>query len=206
MGDEESDDCAYRTPRFFASLRSAQNDNERDVPLNVDIVTAERVVFSEEGVDELVLPGVEGELAVLPRHAALMTMIQPGVMRIIKGGEETEMAITGGFIEVRENRVTVLADAAERAEEIDTARAEEARRGGGGPGGRGKECDPAGGEEARRRAERLLEERTAAVDLSRAEAALARALVRLKVAERRRRRTGARPGPFDSAQGRPPGA
>jgi len=65
------------------------------VPLKVDIVTAERIVFSEEGVDELVVPGVEGELAVLPRHAALMTMIQPGVMRIIKGGEETEMAITG---------------------------------------------------------------------------------------------------------------
>ena len=141
--------------------------------MKVDIVTAERIVFSEEGVDELVVPGVEGELAVLPRHAALMTMIQPGVMRIIKGGEETEMAITGGFIEVRENRVTVLADAAERAEEIDTVRAEEARR----------------------RAERLLEERTTAVDLSRAEAALARALARIKVAERRRRRTGARPGP-----------
>jgi len=154
------------------------------VPLNVDIVTAERVVFSEEGVDELVVPGVEGELAVLPRHAALMTMIQPGVMRIIKGGEETEMAITGGFIEVRENRVTVLADAAERAEEIDTVRAEEARR----------------------QAQRHLEERTTEIDLSRAEAALARALVRLKVAERRRRRTGARPGPFDSGQGRPPGA
>src|SRR3990172_338053 len=166
MGDEESDDCAYRTPRFFASLRSAQNDKERDVPLNVDIVTAERVVFSEEGVDELVVPGVAGELGVLPRHAPLMTMIQPGVMRIIKGGEEIEMAITGGFIEVRGNRVTVLADAAERAEEIDTVRAEEARR----------------------QPRRPLEGRTREIRLSGAEAALARALVGLKVAERRRRR------------------
>jgi F-type H+-transporting ATPase subunit epsilon len=139
--------------------------------LNVDIVTAERVVYSEEGVDEVVVPGVEGELGVLTLHAPLLTMIQPGVMRIIKGGEEVEMAITGGFIEVRENRVTILADAAERAEEIDVVRAEEARR----------------------RARRLLEEREAEVDLARAEAALARALARIRAAERRRRRRGGVP-------------
>jgi F-type H+-transporting ATPase subunit epsilon len=141
--------------------------------LNVDIVTAERVVYSEEGVDEVVVPGVEGELGVLTLHAPLLTMIQPGVMRIIKGGEEVEMAITGGFIEVRENRVTILADAAERAEEIDVVRAEEARR----------------------RAQRLLEERATEIDLARAEAALARALARIRAAERRRRRGGVRPGP-----------
>ncbi len=143
------------------------------MPLRVDIVTAERLVYSEEGVDGIIVPGVEGELGVLPRHAPLLTMIQPGVLRIVKGGDEVEMAITGGFIEVRGNRVTVLADAAERAEEIDVVRAEEARR----------------------RAQRLLVERTAEMDLSRAEAALARALIRLKVAERRRRRPGVRPGP-----------
>ena len=143
------------------------------MPLRVDIVTAERLVYSEEGVDGIIVPGVEGELGVLPRHAPLLTMIQPGVLRIVKGGEEVEMAITGGFIEVRQNRVTVLADAAERAEEIDVVRAEEARR----------------------RAQRLLVDRTAEMDLSRAEAALARALIRLKVAERRRRRPGVRPGP-----------
>ncbi len=143
------------------------------MPLRVEIVTAERVVYSEEGVDRMIVPGIVGELGVLPRHAPLLTMIQPGVLRIVKGEDEVEMAITGGFIEVRENRVTVLADAAERAEEIDLVRAEEARR----------------------RAQRLLEERTAEIDLSRAEAALARALVRLKLAERRRRRGGVRPGP-----------
>jgi len=143
------------------------------MPLTVDIVTAERVVYSEEGVDEVVAPGIEGELTVLPMHAPLLTMIKPGVMRIVKGNEETEMAIDGGFLEVRGNRVTVLADAAERAEEIDVARAEEARR----------------------RAERQLEERETEVDLARVAAELQRALLRLKVAERRRRRTGARPGP-----------
>lgn len=143
------------------------------MPLKVDIVTAERAVFSEEGVDEVVVPGIDGELTVLPMHAPLMTMIKPGVMRIIKGNDETEMAITGGFLEVRQDRVTVLADAAERADEIDVVRAEEARR----------------------RAERRLEEREAEVDLARVSAELQRALVRLKVAERRRRRTGTRPGP-----------
>jgi F-type H+-transporting ATPase subunit epsilon len=146
------------------------------MPLKVEIVTAERLVYSEEGVDRLIVPGVEGELGVLTLHAPLLTMIQPGVMRIVKDGDEVEMAITGGFIEVRDNRVTILADAAERAEEIDEGRAEEARR----------------------RAQRLLEERKAEVDLAKAEASLRRALVRLKAAERRRRRRGAGPS-------RPPG-
>lgn len=143
------------------------------MPLTVDIVTAERVVYSEEGVDEVVAPGIEGELTVLPMHAPLLTMIKPGVMRIVKGNDETEMAIDGGFLEVRGDRVTVLADAAERAEEIDVARAEEARQ----------------------RAQRQLEERETEVDLARVAAELQRALVRLKVAERRRRRTGVRPRP-----------
>ena len=146
------------------------------MPLKVEIVTAEQLVYSEEGVDRLIVPGVEGELGVLTLHAPLLTMIQPGVMRIVKDGDEVEMAITGGFIEVRDNRVTILADAAERAEEIDEVRAEEARR----------------------RAQRLLEEREAEVDLARAEASLRRALIRLKTAERRRRRRGGGPS-------RPPG-
>ncbi len=144
------------------------------MPLKVEIVTAESVVYSEEGVDRLIVPGVEGELGVLTLHAPLLTMIQPGVMRIVKGEDEVEMAITGGFIEVRDNRITILADAAERAEEIDVERVEEARR----------------------RAQRLLEERGAEVDLVRAQAELAGALARIKAVERRRRRRGGvPPGP-----------
>jgi F-type H+-transporting ATPase subunit epsilon len=140
--------------------------------LRVDIVTAEMVVFSAEDVDLLVVPGIEGELGVLPLHAPLLTMIQPGVLRVVKGGEETTMAITGGFIEVRENRVTILADAAERGEDIDMARAEAARR----------------------RAEERLASREATVDMVQAEMALKKALVRLKAAEQiRRRRRGAPP-------------
>jgi F-type H+-transporting ATPase subunit epsilon len=143
------------------------------LPLKVEIVTAERLVYSEDGVEEVIAPGSEGEFTVLPQHAPFLTMVKPGLMRIVKGGEDIDLAITGGFLEVRDDRVTVLADAAERAEEIDVVRAEEARR----------------------HAERTLEERASEADLVRAAAALQRALLRLKVAERRRRRPRSRPGP-----------
>ncbi|TMC00423.1 MAG: ATP synthase F1 subunit epsilon [Chloroflexi bacterium] len=117
-------------------------------------------------------PGIEGELTVLPMHAPLLTMIKPGIMRLVKGGADTDLAVTGGFLEVRDDQVTILADAAERAEEIDVVRAEEARR----------------------RAERALQERESEISLAQASAELQRALVRLKAAERRRRRGGPRPG------------
>jgi F-type H+-transporting ATPase subunit epsilon len=142
--------------------------------LDIDIVTAEKVVYSEKEVDEIIAPGAEGQFAVLPRHAAFLTMLVPGVIVIRKGGDEIEMAISGGFVEVRDNRVVVLADTAERAEEVDVERAEQARRS----------------------AEERLAARGADVDLARA--AMERALARLKVVERRRRRRpgGApRPGP-----------
>ena len=144
------------------------------MPLKVEIVTAEQLVYSEEDVDRLIVPGVEGELGVLTLHAPLLTMIQPGVLRIVRGDDEVEMAITSGFIEVRDNRITILADAAERAEEIDEVRAEEARRS----------------------AQRRLEEREPGVDRAQLEAALAQALASLKVVKRRRRRRGGvPPGP-----------
>jgi F-type H+-transporting ATPase subunit epsilon len=131
----------------------------------LDIVTAEREVFSDE-VDEVVAPGVEGQLGILPHHAPLMTTLLPGELLVKKGGEEFYLAISGGFIEVRPDRIIILADAAERVEEIDIARAEEAKR----------------------RAEERLAERPPGVDMARAEAALRRSLIRLRVAERRRRR------------------
>jgi F-type H+-transporting ATPase subunit epsilon len=143
------------------------------MPLTVSIVTAEREVYAEEGVDEITVPGSEGELTVLPKHAPLLTMIKPGIMRIVKGNDETISTITGGFLEVRNDRVTILADSAERAEEIDIARAEEARI----------------------RAQRSLEERESREDLAAAAAALQRALLRLRAAERRRHRPGSRPPP-----------
>ncbi len=137
------------------------------MPLSVHVVTAEREIYTEDGVDEVIAPGIEGELTVLPQHAPLLTMIRPGILRLVKGGDETDVAITGGFLEVKDDRVTILADAAERAEEIDTVRAEEARR----------------------RAERTLEERGDTADLVAASASLQRSLLRLRAVERRRRRS-----------------
>ncbi len=141
------------------------------MPLNVEIVTAEQVIYSEEGVDQVVAPGSDGEFTVLPQHAEFITTLQPGELRITKGGAEDAMVITGGFLEVRDDRIVVLADAAERVEEIDIARAEEARR---------------------RAEEALLEQRELA-DLAATQASLQRALMRLRIAEKRGRRGRARP-------------
>ena len=136
--------------------------------IRLEVVTAERAVYSDD-VDVVVAPGVEGQLGILPHHTPLMTMLQPGELRIRRGGEELSLVISGGFLEVRPDRVIVLADAAERVEEIDVSRAEEAKR----------------------RAQERLRERPPEVDVAQAEAALRRALTRLQVVERRRKR---RPG------------
>ena len=133
--------------------------------LRLDIVTAERAVYSDE-VDLVVVPGIEGELGILPHHAPLMTMLEPGEMRIRKGGEETYLAVSGGFLEVRPDRVIILADTAERAEEIDANRAEAARR----------------------RAEEQLKKQLPRADMASSEAALRRSLARLKVSTRRRKK------------------
>ncbi|MDY6917946.1 MAG: F0F1 ATP synthase subunit epsilon [Chloroflexota bacterium] len=132
-----------------------------------EIVTAERVVLSDH-VDIVIAPGVEGELGILPNHAPLLTMLQPGELTVRTDGQETCMFVRGGFLEVMQDRVTVLADVAERAEDIDLARAEAAKR----------------------RAEERLKGRVDVQDLAAAEAALRRALLRIKVAERRKQRHG----------------
>jgi F-type H+-transporting ATPase subunit epsilon len=134
--------------------------------LKLDIVTAERVVYSEE-VDIVIAPGMEGQLGILPHHAPLMTILQAGELVARREGKEDSLAITGGFLEVRPDRVIVLADAAERAEEIDVTRAEAARK---------------------RAEERLRDRKAAGLDESRAEAALRRAVARLSVAEKMQRR------------------
>ncbi|MBI4506406.1 MAG: F0F1 ATP synthase subunit epsilon [Chloroflexi bacterium] len=135
--------------------------------LRLDIVTAERLVYSDD-VDVLVAPGIEGELGILPRHAPLLTALTVGELRIRKEGQETYFAIGGGFLEVRPNRVIVLADVAERAEEIDQARAEAARQ----------------------RAQERLARGLPPADAAAAIAALHRATLRLRVARRRARRSG----------------
>ncbi|MFC2022894.1 F0F1 ATP synthase subunit epsilon [Chloroflexota bacterium] len=135
--------------------------------VRLEVVTAERSVFSDD-VDEVIAPGAEGQLGILPHHAPLMTTLQPGELMVKKGGQEYCIAVTGGFLEVRPDRVIVLADAAERDDEIDVCRAEEAKR----------------------RAEERIQQHVSDIDLARAEAALHRAMARLNVTERKKKRRG----------------
>jgi len=130
-----------------------------------EVVTPERMIFSDQ-VDEVLAPGAWGQLGILPKHAPLITALEEGELVIRRQGQDdTLVAIHGGFMEVRENTVTVLADVAERAEEIDIARAEAARR----------------------HAEELLTTSASDEDFQRARAAQRRAALRLKVAGQRRR-------------------
>jgi F-type H+-transporting ATPase subunit epsilon len=133
--------------------------------LLLEIVTPERQVFSEQ-VDSVVCPGIEGELGVLPHHAPLLTTLGVGELRIRRGGDVEYFAIAGGFLQVRPDKVVVMAETADMASEIDLEKAEEARR------------------EAERALAEGFEE---PADLARARASLQRALMRIRVAERRRR-------------------
>ncbi len=135
------------------------------MPLRLEIVTGERMVFSDE-VDIVIAPGIDGELGILPKHAPLLTALGIGELRARKGDEEFSFAIGGGFMQVYKDRVIVLADTAERAEEIDIARAEEARR----------------------RAMELLKERgrLSREEFAQAEARLRKAITRIKIAQRYR--------------------
>ena len=90
------------------------------------IVTPERTVYEAE-IDQVTLPTQEGEITVLANHIPLISVLAPGELVARKNGEEIAMAVSGGMIEVRKNEITILADTAERAEEIDVKRAEEAR-------------------------------------------------------------------------------
>ena len=133
------------------------------MPFHLEIVTAERVVLSDD-VDQINAPTKDGRVGILPRHEPLLTILDGGELDIIKGAERTEFAVTGGFMEVLPNRVTILADTVERADEIDEARAEQARA----------------------RAEERLRQRQSDQEAALAEAELRRALVRLKVAQLRK--------------------
>ena len=135
------------------------------MPLLLEIVTPERLAYSDT-VDAVVLPGSEGELGVLPHHAPLVTMLGVGELRIRKSGAEESFAIVGGFLQVRPDRVVVMAETADMASEIDLEKAQQARR----------------------EAEQALESGyTEGADLSAARAALQQALLRIRVAERRHR-------------------
>jgi F-type H+-transporting ATPase subunit epsilon len=133
------------------------------MPLHLEIVTAERLVLSDD-VDQVNAPTKEGRVGILPRHMPLLTVLTEGELSIIKGGVRTEFAVFGGFMEVLPDRVTILADACDRSDEIDLERAEEAKR----------------------RAEERLASRKSNQDMALAEADLRRALMQIKMAKVRR--------------------
>lgn len=132
--------------------------------LTVEIVTNERIVFSESDVEMVIAPGADGTLGILPNHAPLVTTLAAGELRVQKGGVDQSMVVFGGFMEVTPTKVIVLADVAEKVEEIDLQRADQARR-------RAEEAIAKGGDRA---------------DLMAAQATLSRAQVRLRLGERRR--------------------
>lgn len=134
--------------------------------LTVELVTAESRVVSGEA-DFVKAPGLDGELGILPNHIPLMTPLRPGEVLIRNDGNDEYIFVAGGFLQVLPTKVVILADSAERAEDIDEARAEEARK----------------------RAQQVLEQGSDDTDVARA--ALERAVFRLRVAElRKRRRSG----------------
>ena len=135
------------------------------MPIHLEIVTPEKRAY-DDVVDAVVLPGSEGELGILPHHAPLLSMLGAGELRIRKGGTEESFAIVGGFVQVRPDRIVVMAETADLAAEIDLEKAEEARRD----------------------AERALEAGfVEPADIAQARAALQAALVRIRIAERRHR-------------------
>jgi F-type H+-transporting ATPase subunit epsilon len=132
--------------------------------LTLELATPTRMVVAET-VDEVVVPGSEGYFGVLPGHAPLLATLGIGELTYRRGREERHVAVAGGFAEVRNDKVIVLADSAELPEQIDRSRAERARE----------------------RAEQRLSGRSQdEIDYTRAAAALARALIRLQVAGRGR--------------------
>ena len=131
--------------------------------MRLAIVTAEKLVYSDE-VSSVVAPGAEGQLGILPNHAPLLTSLKPGELKVLKEGEETNIAVSGGFLEVLKNVVTILADTAERAEDIDVERAEAALK----------------------RAQEKVNSSESDLDLERAIRALKRSQARVFVSKRKR--------------------
>jgi F-type H+-transporting ATPase subunit epsilon len=143
-----------------------ENSAENSKGINLDVVTPEKLVFSGL-VDYVSVPGVDGELGILPHHCPLITMLQPGELRIRKENDEVSVAVGGGYLEVRPDRIIILADIAERDDSIDEQKAEEAKR----------------------QAERTLSgEQISAVDKSAVEVSLRLELTRLKIIEKRKKK------------------
>jgi F-type H+-transporting ATPase subunit epsilon len=133
--------------------------------MSLEIITAERQVYQDE-VEMVVAPGMDGQLGILPHHAPLMTILQPGEILVRKEGTDSYLAVSGGYMEVIGNKVTILADACEHSDEIDEERAQVAVQ----------------------RARDRITNQASDLQLERAVGSVRRAEVRLNVARRRRTR------------------
>jgi F-type H+-transporting ATPase subunit epsilon len=132
--------------------------------MRLEIVSAEKNIYSDE-VSAVVAPSIEGEIAILDNHAPLLTSLQPGEVRIIKNSDEdTFLYLSGGFIEVLGNHVTILADAAERVEEIEESKVQEAIQ----------------------QAEEQLNTGQSGIDLANTLASMRKDQIRLKIVQRRK--------------------
>lgn len=133
--------------------------------LLLEIITPEKVVYKDE-VDEVVVPTANGEIAILPNHISLLTQVNPGEMIIKKGTSQQYLAITGGFLEVQSNKISILAEYAIKAQDIEITRAMEAKK----------------------RAEKIMSEKSTDNEIRIAQAEILKAILELKVATKHKRR------------------
>lgn len=132
----------------------------------VEIVTPEKIIY-KENADELIVPTVTGQLSVLTNHARLLTQVMPGELVVTKGNERFTIVITEGFMEIDDNYVSILANFAIRADDIEVAKVEEARK----------------------RAENIMKEKATDKDFKIAEAELQKSLLQLRVAGKYKRKS-----------------
>ena len=133
--------------------------------LLLEIITPEKVVYKDE-VDEIVAPTINGEIAILPNHVNLLTQVNPGELSIKKESTNQSLAITGGFLEVADNKISILANYAIKAQDIQIAAATEAKK----------------------RAEKIMQEKTTGNDFKVAQGELIKAILELRVATKHKRR------------------
>lgn len=131
--------------------------------LHIRVITPENIVIDQDA-DEIILPTTTGEIAILPNHVPLVTQIAPGVMTIKSHGKEEPLAVDGGFVQITDKTVSILADFATHARDISVAKAEEAKKA----------------------AEKAMRERKSDIDFAQAEAEFRRAILELKAANRTR--------------------
>lgn len=139
--------------------------------LQFEIVTPEKIVF-QDTVDEVIAMTTQGQVAILPHHVSFLTKLEPGELTVKKGGTEEHLAVNGGFLEVSKNKVTVLADYAIRSEDIELEKAQEAKR----------------------KAEKLMQEKVSEKDFAKTQYQLRKSLLELKIGEKRKRHRSNIPG------------